>query len=309
MSSTTAVGSGKIAGAGDERFPRSPSRLQDRRSSRSWNAPVEPADADGARARKPEQAAVEQRPQLRGLVEEIALGRIELGELGDPRHQRIVKLHVEVAARGNEFFERRLGVGRSSLPVPLRVGREHSLGMPPVSESARRASSACRRLRRASTMAWSRSAMRRCSLALSGSWARIARSSSLNSPPMLPDLEHLLCRDLAVAHPAQGRPGSRRDFDFAFVEKPRRIGAPLPNDLRVLHIGFEHGVLRGNTLRLAIGLGLALRRIRLFQLVDVRFDDGDALCQLVELGRGEIAPCCRRGLPRWKTDQLSARAD
>ena len=94
------------------------------------------------------------------------------------------------------------------------------------------------------------------------------------------------------------------ELGLPLVEKPRRIGFALTDDLRVLHVGFEQRVLRGKPPRLAIGCGLPLRGLRFLQLVDARFDDRDALRELVELGCGEVAPRRRGGLTGRKADQL-----
>ena len=67
---------------------------------------VEPADADRARARQPQQPAVEECAKLSGLIEEIALGGVQLRELCDLRHERILKLDVEIATCSDEFLER-----------------------------------------------------------------------------------------------------------------------------------------------------------------------------------------------------------
>ena len=63
-------------------------------------------------------------------------------------------------------------------------------------------------------------------------------------------------------------------------------------------------MLGGEAFGLAIGGGLALGRLRVLELVDVRLDDRDALGKLVVFRGREVPPCCRRSLTGGKADQL-----
>ena len=125
-------------------------------------------------------------------------------------------------------------------------------------------------------MVWSRSAMRRCSRAVVGKLRAHGPQQLAELAADAADLENLLRGDLAVAHARQVRLdlGEPR---LAFIERPRCIGAPLANDIGVFHVGFEQRVLSGKALRLAVGIGLALRRLHFLQPVDVPRDDRDAL--------------------------------
>ena len=172
-----------------------------------------------------------------------------------------------------------------------------------ASERARRASSACRRLSRASTMAWSRYQMLRSSSAVAGSWARIARSNSLNSPPMLPISS--TCWAAVLLSPTR----AISDFTSAslvFPSSTRRVASDfaLADDLGVLHVGFEHGMLRRELLRFAVGLLLALCLLNLLEIVEARLDNRDALAKLFELGGRQIAPRGCGRLTRRQADQL-----
>ncbi len=194
---------------------------------------AQPRRTDRTRAWQPEQAAVEQRAKLSGLVEEVAFGTVQLRKLADASGQGIVQLHVDIATDHHELFEIRAHPCRWLRLTLTRRACEHAIGH-------------AADIRESPPGLFGLQPLEPCVhdrlFAIPDAPLEPRRGGKLRPhgaqelaelDARAADLEHLLRRRLAVAQACEVRLdfGERR---LAVLEQSDRAGLPLPQGLRSL---------------------------------------------------------------------------